>query len=59
LQAFLQIPDKNVNRLNAEIKFPLVLVLRGLETGWRRWVHRRDYKSAEEFQADAMATEIM
>jgi hypothetical protein len=48
LQAFLQIADKNVNRLNPEIKVPLLLVLRGLDTGRRRWVHRRDYKAAEE-----------
>jgi len=44
LQAFLQIADENINRLNAEIQVPLVIVLRGFHTGWRKWVHRRDYK---------------
>ena len=59
LQAFLHVVDEDIKRLNAEIKVPLVLILREFDTGRRQWVHRRDYKSAQEFQADATLTEIM
>ncbi len=64
LQALLQVADENVNRLNAEIKVPLGLGLRGLNPSWRKRVHRGDYKSgdASECQrtfSNALRPEIM
>jgi hypothetical protein len=59
LQTFLQIVDKDVHRLNAEIKVLLLLVSRGFRAGWRQWIHRRDYKSGRRVLPDAIAKEIM